>query len=675
MRPFTSWWPRRSPLSLRDLVSTRKRIIFITLTAITIVLLATAVWRQQALEADYRSARSHIDAARSLVPEQDSDESMQFENLQTIAWHLEQAEDRMRSVDRRLHPPLLPSIVRITPFVGKQYRSTEDFLTFSIESTALAQDAAQLAADVYAAYQVTGLSGPADPDAPTWLGVVRANRAQIDDMLVRFDTIVLMRSQLDEEHLPARGQRLLATADPLLDRASELRQEYASLLDYFDTLDIALGGTGTNDPAPLPNPDPTPVDEPDGETETPEPVVPAPADPSGRYIILLQNSNEIRQAGGFAGTYAVLTLRDGRLLDYEINSITELDSAYHAARDEPIPAPGPIALYLSQPEWFPRDVNWLVDFSDAARLLLQMYAETGRPPVSGVIAVDSSAVEGLLGVVGSLDVQIGDDELTVHEHDLIDTIESYRGRGGESHKDAVRIIGTALLERIRGQGLSGQKEIIDALTARADRGDIQFFSLDSRLQAEIENRGWGGRLRPDPDTPTIAMTIANIVGNKASQKIEISSSLELWGAGDAAVTHARWTIRFAHTGDPDGDRLYNGFHRTWVALYLPEGATITSSSMRPAPAELNANPGEFGFHVELLSGEHRAFIVHVTFAEPLDRIVIRRPTGVQNNILEVDVHDTGGCDVRTTVDVDQHYTISVAECGVTPLLPRQAQDQ
>lgn len=44
-----------------------------------------------------------------------------------------------------------------------------------------------------------------------------------------------------------------------------------------------------------------------------------------RYLVLLQNNNEIRPTGGFPGSYAALTIDKGKITDFKVDDVYNPD--------------------------------------------------------------------------------------------------------------------------------------------------------------------------------------------------------------------------------------------------------------------------------------------------------------------------------------------------------------
>ncbi|RJT81118.1 DUF4012 domain-containing protein [Arthrobacter cheniae] len=121
------------------------------------------------------------------------------------------------------------------------------------------------------------------------------------------------------------------------------------------------------------------------------------------YLVLVQNSAEIRATGGISGALAVLTVEDGRI------SLTDQGSASELGRFDP-----PLAVDAEQEEIysyrmaaFMQSVNITPDFPTAASTAQRMWED--RHPeslIDGVIALDPVVLANILWATGP--VELGD---------------------------------------------------------------------------------------------------------------------------------------------------------------------------------------------------------------------------------------------------------------------------
>ena len=135
-----------------------------------------------------------------------------------------------------------------------------------------------------------------------------------------------------------------------------------------------------------------------------------------QYLLLLQNSDEMRPSGGFIGTYGFLTLEAGHITQFMTDDVYNLDR-FSPASKRPL-APKPLTRYLDQSRWYLRDANWSPDFPMSAKQVLRFYDEeliyggkaSGHPEalppyIDGVIAIMPRAIAPLLGIVGPITVE------------------------------------------------------------------------------------------------------------------------------------------------------------------------------------------------------------------------------------------------------------------------------
>jgi hypothetical protein len=127
------------------------------------------------------------------------------------------------------------------------------------------------------------------------------------------------------------------------------------------------------------------------------------AESSRNYLVLVQNSAEIRATGGISGALAVLTVDDGRI------SLTDQGSASELGRFDPPLAVDPEQeqIYSSRMAAFMQSVNITPDFPTAASTAQRMWED--RHPesrIDGVVALDPVVLANILWATGP--VEVGD---------------------------------------------------------------------------------------------------------------------------------------------------------------------------------------------------------------------------------------------------------------------------
>lgn len=578
----------------------------------------------RSIDSQYDRAREQADLVRSRIQSDDGGQP-QLADLPQLTADLNQLEEDLRDLDGRVDLPVIGGIARNTPYLGDRVKASQRLLDLGIELTTISRDASELANEIRLAFEANGFMASQAAVGPTWLEVVDAHQEEIYDLERRYTEAVLSRETLDVEHLPGRALNTLDTLDGLLARATGVRDEYFHL---FPLLNDAFGRH--------------------------EDV---------HYLVLLQNGQEMRQAGGFTGTYATITVSNGRVSELEISPINALNVAYFNARETVLPAPGPLREYLKQQEWFPHDANWSPDFPEVAVELGAMYADIGWPPLHGIVAVNDSVVADVLGIIGPYEVKIEGEQQRVDDETFLDLIQSYRNAAG-THKVVVGILGDSLIARMGAADFDTKKEIFFEFRDAAARREIQVAMSEPEMQAEVVARGWDGAIYPQPGTPTLAMTVANVTGNKASESVYASTLLELTRNGPDSPVHASWRITFDHDGDPEGDEDYHGFHRTWVQIYLPPGAVLTLTSREPEPAEIVGDDRALGFHIELFTGEQETLELEFDLPPDVTQLLLRRQSGLNDVGYDLSISTTG-CQLTESFDLTHDATVDLSGCDVS----------
>ncbi|SDO31622.1 Protein of unknown function [Nakamurella panacisegetis] len=127
------------------------------------------------------------------------------------------------------------------------------------------------------------------------------------------------------------------------------------------------------------------------------------ADGPRKYLVVFQNLAEPRASGGLFGSYALVTITDGKL------AITDQGSGSRdlGKFDPPLALPAGLstALYGQLPGTYATDTNLTPDFPTSAALLAKMYAIRKHVTVDGVVSIDPVALSYLL--VGAKPIPIG----------------------------------------------------------------------------------------------------------------------------------------------------------------------------------------------------------------------------------------------------------------------------
>ncbi|MDQ0734040.1 DUF4012 domain-containing protein [Arthrobacter agilis] len=227
------------------------------------------------------------------------------------------------------------------------------------------------------------------------------------------------------------------------------------------------------------------------------------AEGTRNYLVLVQNSAEVRATGGIPGALAVLTVEDGRI------SLTDQGSATELGRFSPPLEVDPEqeGIYSSRMASFMQSVNLTPDFPTAASTAQQMWQD--RHPgsqIDGVIALDPVVLANILFATGpvelgsfgdpAIDSLLAETELptALDSTNVVPTLLSdvYAQIEEPVLQDAYfaavagKVFGA--LTDVQGDG----KQLIDALVTSAGQGRLYVWSASSEEQDLLAQTDLGG---------------------------------------------------------------------------------------------------------------------------------------------------------------------------------------
>jgi hypothetical protein len=302
------------------------------------------------------------------------------------------------------------------------------------------------------------------------------------------------------------------------------------------------------------------------------------------FIILLQNTHELRATGGFPGSYARLTLNQGVITELKIQDIYEPDGQFTGF----VPAPPGVAEYLSSGQGLRLpDANWDADFPTSAQRILTYFALGDKHSLDGVMAINLSLAERLLGITG--EVYLPDYQLTVTPDNLADVARADRENffpGSQQKPQFLQALINQVKFKLESASPAQQQAIAQLFWRAVSAKDIQLYLSDPTMQAVVEKHRLGGQLLfVTPGSLYLQQLESNVGINKANRGVTRTASLELDDHHLKLTTtwqnnnHTASALQPLVLSDPTGTQLQPPAHLHYVnyhrILISPE-ATVTS---------------------------------------------------------------------------------------------------
>ncbi|MFC1638731.1 DUF4012 domain-containing protein [Patescibacteria group bacterium] len=291
-----------------------------------------------------------------------------------------------------------------------------------------------------------------------------------------------------------------------------------------------------------------------------------------RYLVVFQNDGELRATGGFIGSFALLDIDSGEVANLEIPGGGSYD--LQGSLTERLVSPRP--LHLINPHWEFQDANWSPDFPTSAARLARFYEKAGGPTVDGVIAVNSSVMERLLGLVGPVEMEEYD--VTFDEDNFVDEtqrlVEVDYDREENRPKQVIADLAPVMLERLTSEGRADYLTLVTTLDAALAAKEIQVWFRSPEMQSRAATFGWAGELKSNAGD-YLQVVHSNVAGQKTDGVMdeEIVHSVKILADGSAIVT---LEIFRAHNGIK-GEPLTGVRNVDYLRIYVPLGSVLVEA--------------------------------------------------------------------------------------------------
>lgn len=302
------------------------------------------------------------------------------------------------------------------------------------------------------------------------------------------------------------------------------------------------------------------------------------------YLVLSQNSDELRPSGGYLSTYGWFVIRNGRVVDYSYSEVTATNpNPPNASFADQIQVPD-WWLPLTQPIYGAWDSGWSPDFPSTAERAMWFYNNGNNPqsPVGGVIAIDIVAFEYILEALG---------QVSVPEFNRVVTPENFRevvydiratNQGDRPHKQFLAALYRQIFNDWQATATDPEKSeaILGLLLNALQEKHIMIYGADPALNQALHLLGWSGRQEPGIGRDYLMVVDANL-GNKSNSSIRRHTTLDIDIAANGSVSN-RLTINYDYSDsvaslDPAVNPRFHGplTYNNLLQVYVPVGTQLT----------------------------------------------------------------------------------------------------
>lgn len=290
------------------------------------------------------------------------------------------------------------------------------------------------------------------------------------------------------------------------------------------------------------------------------------------YLLVFQNSNELRPTGGFIGSYGKLVLKNGRIDQLLVDDVYNIDGVLEA-KDIAIAPPAPLGEHLGVSRWLMRDANWDPDFSATAKQLKTFYNLATGETVAGVAALDLEVIKEILELTGP--IYLAQFNESIGSDNFFEKTEFYSEanyfEGSPQKKAFLSLLSARLLEKALQ---FAPKDMVSAARivnkSLQERHLLVYYPQDS-LASLLAQKFYDGALRTFGGDYLMVVD-ANVGATKANYYVKRSLNYAVRNTDRQGLREGQLTITYVHGAA--SNTWPGGAYKNYLRVYTSYGTVL-----------------------------------------------------------------------------------------------------
>lgn len=398
---------------------------------------------------------------------------------------------------------------------------------------------------------------------------------------------------------------------------------------------------------------------------------------SSRFLLIMQNNDELRPTGGFIGVYGILETKSGEIVSVKTDDSYHVDMPASLTNKWNLEPPAPLKKYLAVEKWYLRDANWSPDWALSAKKITEIYngeiaAVNGTTtPFTGIIGITPNVVSNLIKLVGPITVR----GVTYNADNLQPLLQynvevAYKDQNISSwdRKEVINELLTELKQRLFVLPANRWNELITVLDNAVATRDLQLYFDNASWESLARNLGASGELI-DTDSDYLMTVDANLGAFKSD--VVVKKDLSYNVASGSGGLNASLKFNYQHEGGFDWRTTR---YRSYTRVYAPLGSRLISlSGLDSSSADLSAdddrelNKTVFGFFLTVEPGSSREVVldyrlpdyIYRQFNQGNYKLLVQRQAGQRIDALNVSIKPLKGKALgwNTNLDNDRYFSV------------------
>jgi hypothetical protein len=367
------------------------------------------------------------------------------------------------------------------------------------------------------------------------------------------------------------------------------------------------------------------------------------------YLVLLQNTTELRPGGGFLGQYAIIKIKNGNVVSTYVEDANLLDQHIQAG----IPAPFPFEKMMQIRNWKFRDSNFSPDFPTNAAKAKYFFRLAGENSSNfdGVIAVNSQVFDDIFTLTGPITVpgysgEFNSDNASRKLEEIVE--KAYimdPALDTQNRKAILKTMAPIIMNKLLTLG--NITKIAELFHNEMKDRNVMLNFNDANLQQAVASVYWDGTVPQDWNGDYLMAVDANMGALKTDyyMKREMDYNVDFTQPKPTVTLN----IKYKNTA-PYGDWRTSDYH-SYLRIYAPKGSEFVSSHM---VSHLNTadefNKTYFGFKVDVVMGQEVDGQIIYTLPDSITadnyKLLIQKQSGAGDVPITVNIKRSDGEDTQ-----------------------------
>lgn len=360
------------------------------------------------------------------------------------------------------------------------------------------------------------------------------------------------------------------------------------------------------------------------------------------FLVLFQNSHELRATGGYIGSFAVVTVKRGRVQEFRFHDTSNFDYQNNT-KGGLKKTPQPFQEYLDIHWWGLRDANWYPHFPTTAKKVINFYNELGGElEIDGVVALTPNVLKRALRITGPIKIE---GESTFRAENVVDRIQHRVEKGflekegtRERRKEIMKKLAEKIIAKTKSWNPLSYPELLSAVREAAVKKEIQVYFKDQNLQDFFAEQGWTGELK-STSGDFLMVVDTNLGALKTDRVIERELSYEVNLSNSENNPRARLELTYTNTATTEDWRTTD--YKSYLRVHLPRGTKLTGTKGLSSKAKEWSQSGKTIYEglVEVPLGNKKSVVFEYQLPKRINKnnykLTLQKQAGIDGIPVEI----------------------------------------